>query len=56
MKRGLSLIFLALFLCACSPAQDWRDASRESAGIAPDPAATPEAVLQVYGADAWGWR
>jgi len=56
MKRGFFLIFLALFLCACSPAQDWRDASRESAGIAPDPLTTPEAVLQVYGADAWSWR
>ena len=35
---------------------DWRTASRESAGIAPDPATTNEAVLHVYGADAWGWR
>ncbi len=35
---------------------DWRTASRESARIAPDPATTREAVLQVYGADAWGWR
>lgn len=31
-------------------------ASRESAGIAPDPLATKEAVLQVYGASTWGWR
>jgi hypothetical protein len=35
---------------------DWRTASRQSAGIAPDPAITKEAVLHVYGADAWGWR
>jgi hypothetical protein len=35
---------------------DWRTASRESAGIAPDPASTSEAVIHVYGADAWGWR
>lgn len=35
---------------------DWRTASRESAGFAPDPATTREAVLQVYGASAWGWR
>ena len=34
----------------------WRMASRESAGIAPDPAAVPEAVIQVYGARAFGWR
>lgn len=38
------------------PAGDWRTASRESARLAPDPATTREAVLQVYGAAAWGWR
>jgi len=37
-------------------AKDWRTASRESAKIAPDPATTNEAVLHVYGANAWGWR
>jgi hypothetical protein len=37
-------------------AKDWRTASRESAKIAPDPSTTPEAVLHVYGAKAWGWR
>lgn len=40
---------------ACS-AKDWRTASREPAGIAPAPATTRDAVLQVYGASAWGWR
>jgi hypothetical protein len=35
---------------------DWRMASRHSAGIAPDPATTPEAVVQVYGARIWSWR
>ncbi len=30
--------------------------SRESAGIAPSPAVTNEAVIQVYDARAWGWR
>ncbi|NQU57730.1 MAG: DUF3750 domain-containing protein [Rhodospirillales bacterium] len=35
---------------------DWRTASRESAGIAPDPAKTKEAVVQVYAARAWSWR
>ena len=43
------------FLIGCTN-NDWRTASRESAGIAPDPATTNEAVLHVYGADAWGWR
>lgn len=37
-------------------AQDWRTASREPVGLAPDPAVTPEAIIQVYGARAWSWR
>ena len=35
---------------------NWATASRDSAGMAPDPARTPEAVVQVYGARAFGWR
>jgi hypothetical protein len=35
-------------------AQDWRSASREPVGLAPDPATTPQAVVQVYGARALG--
>ena len=37
-------------------ADSWRTASRASVGIAPDPAETTEAVVQVYAARAWGWR
>lgn len=37
-------------------AQDWRTASREPVGLAPDPDATPEAIVQVYAARTWGWR
>ena len=56
-KRKIKIsILVGLFLTACTPGQDWRTASRESAGIAPEPSQTPEAVLHVYGADAWGWR
>ena len=47
---------IGLFLANCSSGNDWRTANRESAGIAPDPSTTNEAVLQIYGADAWGWR
>ena len=36
--------------------QDYRTANRDSAGIAPDPARTPEAVVQVYAARALRWR
>ena len=35
---------------------DWRTASRESTGVAPDPATTSEAVVQVYVARAYSWR
>ncbi len=35
---------------------DWRTASREPAGLAPDPATTPGAVVQVYAARAVRWR
>ncbi len=35
---------------------DWRTASRESAGIAPDPAVVTGPVVQVYGARAFSWR
>ena len=51
----VSTLLASLLLAGCSSG-DWRTASRESAGIAPDPAVTPEAVLQVYGAPTWGWR
>lgn len=37
-------------------AGDWRRASRESAHLAPSPETTPEAVVQVYAARAFGWR
>ena len=50
------LILAGSILSGCSSDKDWRTANRQSAGIAPDPASTHEAVLQVYGAKAWGWR
>jgi hypothetical protein len=37
-------------------AQDWRTASQEPVGLAPEPAAHPEAVVQVYAARVIGWR
>lgn len=54
MRVGL-MIAVLLTLSGCAN-DDWRTASREPAGIAPDPATTQEAVIQVYGAPAWGWR
>jgi hypothetical protein len=59
-QRSATWILLMLFLLSaaggCSRDGAWRTASRASARIAPDPATTREAVLQVYGADVWGWR
>jgi len=52
----LPLSFVYLGLSGQLSAADWRTASREPAGLAPDPATTPEAVVQVYSARAWGWR
>jgi hypothetical protein len=53
--KQASVILLLLALAACTGG-DWRTASREPAGIAPDPASTAEAVVQVYAAPTWGWR
>ena len=35
---------------------DWRTASHRSAGLAPDAATHPEAVVQVYASRTFGWR
>jgi hypothetical protein len=56
---GAAALALALAIGAGALAraqQDWRSASREPVGLAPDPAATPEAVVQVYGARTVGAR
>jgi len=46
-------LFVALFTGFASGA-DWRTASQAPVGLAPNPATTPEAVIQVYGARVWG--
>ena len=51
---GLSALLLAPASRVLS--QDWRTASHEPVGLAPDPAVASEAVVQVYGARTWGWR
>ena len=56
----LLIIFLGGPLFALGGARDmakaWWEASRDSAGLAPDPRITPEAVVQVYAARAFSWR
>jgi uncharacterized protein YceK len=56
VKMVVLVIMSLMAVVGCSSGKDWRTASRESAGIAPDPLITKEAVLQVYGASTWGWR
>jgi hypothetical protein len=48
--------FLFMHATSASGATDWRSLSREPVGLAPDPARTPEAVVQVYAARALRWR
>ncbi|MDH5552214.1 MAG: DUF3750 domain-containing protein [Nitrosomonas sp.] len=57
--RYLCVCVAIIILCLTverAEANGWRTASRESAGIAPDPAVTTEAIIQVYGARAYSWR
>jgi hypothetical protein len=59
MLRKLGLAATVLLLLACSTlARDpnWRTARRDSSAQAPDPAGTPEAVIQVYAARTVGWK
>jgi len=56
LKSLPALILTGLMITGCNLNKDWRTASRDSAGIAPDPSSTHEAIVQVYGADTWGWR
>jgi len=55
---GLCLfaVLMAFVLVTRGGPLDWRNASREPVGLAPDPAATSQAVVQAYAARTWGWR
>jgi hypothetical protein len=57
---GLVLLPLvaSLLMRSTDPAlaADWRTARNDSSHQAPDPATTPQAVLQVYAARTFGWR
>lgn len=60
---GLSVVLflgLPLFVSACVHGRDggvpWYEARRDPTGLAPDPATTQEAVIQVYAARAVAWR
>lgn len=52
----LLLVVLASAGCLAPQRGEWWRARRDSSGQAPDPAVTPEAVVQIYAARAVGWR
>lgn len=52
----LAVIFITLIALNGCANKDWRTASREPAGIAPNPATETQAVIQFYAADAFSWR
>jgi|SRR5579862_2436152 len=67
VRRGRRLVWslvllfgLPLLVSACIAGRGegvpWYEARRDSTGLAPDPAKTPEAVIQVYAARAVSWR
>jgi hypothetical protein len=47
---------LAIALGLVDVTRPWYVGHRDPAGLAPDPTATPEPVIQVYGARTLGWR
>jgi hypothetical protein len=55
MIKRAAIIILASLVSACANT-DWRTANRDSAGIAPNPVLEQQAVIEVYGADAFSWR
>jgi len=52
----VGLLALTILSIGRVPAQDWRNASQEPVGLAPDPANNPEPIVQVYAARVIGWR
>jgi hypothetical protein len=67
--RSRPMVWLALFVVLLvlplvwsagvvygSSFEHWSRARWDSAGLAPDPVTTPEPVIQVYAARAWGWK
>ncbi len=56
----LVLLVVPLVVSACVFGREggvpWYEARRDASGLAPDPAATQEAVIQVYAARAVAWR
>jgi hypothetical protein len=57
--KGLAPLVAVMLAAGCGTLQrdpNWWQARRDSSAQAPDPATTPEAVIQVYAARAVGWK
>jgi hypothetical protein len=52
----LPLLWRVAAVWASDQVPHWSAARWDSAGLAPDPTRTPEAVIQFYTARTWGWR
>jgi hypothetical protein len=56
----VALLLLPVLVSSCMFGREdgvpWYEARRDATGLAPDPATTPEAVIQVYAARAVAWR
>jgi hypothetical protein len=66
-QRMLIAFFVAFFAMLAGPLftlasghvplrGDWRNATHRPVGLAPDPRAYPEAIVQVYASRTFGWR
>jgi hypothetical protein len=59
-RLGACVVAVVLLLTGCAALERanerWWEASRAPSGQAPDPARTPEPVIQVYAARTVGWR
>ena len=59
-RNPAGLFVLPVLVSGCLPdprgGVPWYEARRDPSGLAPDPAETPEAVIQVFTARAVSWR
>lgn len=55
MNKNVVVILFFVLLTGCTNT-NWREASRQPAGMAADPTTEKRAVIEVYAADAFSWR
>jgi hypothetical protein len=55
LNKNIVFILLFVLLTSCTNT-NWREASRDPAGLAVDPVTQKQAVIEFYAADAFSWR